>query len=239
MTSSVLHGIYRQLPKPPSTNYATGQFNSGFLAKLSDASVVVDLGAKESRCKTVLGRQLLRYLSTDIAFNSSLDFVADAHVIPLRSESIDAVLCISVLMYCENPFLVLDEIFRILKPGGLLYVNTAFVYRAAKDPDDYYRVSASGLRKLCQRFEVIQSGFSRGPASTMADMISHFCAILFCFNSKAVHSVLVDFFQWCFFWIKYCDRVVARYQVADIIHSGAFFVGRKPIIPAMQRGASG
>jgi SAM-dependent methyltransferase len=227
----VLHDIYRSLPRPPSTNYETGQFNSDFINELSDASIVLDLGAKASRCKAVLGRELPGYLSTDIAFDSSLDFLSDAHAIPLRSESIDAVLCVSVLMYCENPFVVLDEMLRILKPGGVIYVNTPFVYRAAKDPDDYYRFSASGLRKLCQSFEVIQSGFSRGPASTMADMLSHFCAVLFSFNSKAIHSVLLDFFQWCFFWMKYCDRVIAGYRMAEVIHSGAFFVGRKPSVP--------
>jgi hypothetical protein len=63
----------------------------------------------------------------------------------------------------------------------------------------------------------------------MADLLPHFLALLFSFNSKALRSILLDVFQWGLFWIKYFDLFLNRYSNASIIHNGAFFFGRKPV----------
>ena len=41
----------------------------------------------------------------------------------------------------------------------------------------------------------------------------------------------VDLFRWLFFWIKYLDKFLARYEMAYVIHAGAYFLGRKPRLP--------
>jgi len=199
------------------------------LDELPPGSLVVDIGAKDARGKKSPGAASLRYISLDLAGAPGIDVIADAHAIPLAGASADAILCVSVLMYCENPFIVAGEMYRILKPGGLIYVNVPFVYRAAPDPVDYYRFSETGLAKVFRAFTPIQTGFNRGPASTMADMLTHYLAIVFCFGRQPVHDVLVDFFQWALFWTKYLDRFIAGYPMAWTIHSGAFFYGRKPL----------
>jgi SAM-dependent methyltransferase len=195
---------------------------------LPEGARVLDLGAKDGRGKRAAAGRKIRYIAADLCGSPGIDLLADAHALPLRTCSVDAVFCVSVLMYCRNPFRVISEIFRVLKPGGLVYLSTAFVYRVAPDPDDYCRFSASGLAQLCEEFQPIQTGFNRGPASTMADLLPHFFALLFSFNSNALRSVLLDVFQWAFFWIKYFDLVLNRYAAASVIHSGAFFFGRKP-----------
>lgn len=227
--ASILHRIYRALPKPPSTNLATGQFTHDVYSMLPAGARVLDLGAKTSKGKRAADDGRIRYIAADVAFSPDLNLLADAHAIPLADESVDAVLCVSVLMYCRNPFRVITEIFRVLKPGGFVYLSAAFVYRIAPDPDDYYRFSASGLVQLCHEFDLIQSGYNRGPASTMTDLSVHFMALLFSFNNGALRSVLVDMFQWGLFWMKYLDVFLARYSGANVVHSGAFFFGRKPL----------
>jgi SAM-dependent methyltransferase len=222
-----IHQLYRALPKPPSTNLPTGQFAYDVYKMLPDGARVLDVGAKDSRGKKRASKTV-SYIATDIAFSHGLDVVADAHALPFKDASIDAALCVSVLMHTRQPFGVVEEMFRVLKPGGLIYINAPFVYRTALDPVDYYRFSADGLAQVCSAFEPIQTGFNRGPASTMADLLPHFLAILFSFNSNALRSILLDMFQWGLFWIKYLDILLKRYSSASIIHSGAFFFGRKP-----------
>jgi hypothetical protein len=62
----------------------------------------------------------------------------------------------------------------------------------------------------------------------MCDLLVHFNAIFSCFNNRRVYNLLVDLFQWGFFWMKYIDRWIGNYDMARIIYNGAFFLGRKP-----------
>ena len=34
-------------------------------------------------------------------------------------------------------------------------------------------------------------------------------------------------FGWLLFWIKYLDAIIGHYEMARVIHTGAYFVGRK------------
>jgi ubiquinone/menaquinone biosynthesis C-methylase UbiE len=170
-----------------------------------------------------------RLIALDLFPAPGVDIVGDAHEIPLASDSVDCVLGVSMLMHCREPHRVISEAYRVLKPGGLMYMSTPFILRYAPDPIDYVRYSVEGLRSLCASFEEIQCDYNRGPASTVADILSHFAAITLCFNSRRVYGVLVDVFQWGFFSIKYFDRWISRYQVAHVLHNAPFFFGRKPI----------
>ena len=49
--------------------------------------------------------------------------VADAADLPLANGSVDAVLCSNLLEHCSRAPVVIDEIARILKPGGWAYVS--------------------------------------------------------------------------------------------------------------------
>jgi SAM-dependent methyltransferase len=50
---------------------------------------------------------------------------ADAHDLPFPDESFDAVVCISVLGFCEDPLQVLGQARRVLRSGGRLLAANA------------------------------------------------------------------------------------------------------------------
>jgi SAM-dependent methyltransferase len=101
----------------------------------------------------------------DIYASPHVTFVADGHRIPLADGSVDAVWVQAVLEHTAEPFAIADEIRRVLKPAGLLYANTAFLWPVCEQAYDFLRFTASGLRWMFRDFEVIAAGSSSGPGT--------------------------------------------------------------------------
>jgi SAM-dependent methyltransferase len=59
------------------------------------------------------------YYTSDIRTVPDSTFTADARAIPLRDGSLGAVICQGVLNYLTEPQRVADEIWRVLRPGGM------------------------------------------------------------------------------------------------------------------------
>ena len=93
---------------------------------------------------------------------------ADIQALPLSDRSFDTVICLEVLEYVTNPGTALNELRRVLEPGGELILAAPFLHRA-DTPHDYWRFTEYGLRYLLQStgFDVIQvkaQGFAFGVA---------------------------------------------------------------------------
>jgi SAM-dependent methyltransferase len=84
----------------------------------------------------------------DIHPGFCVDLVSDAHCLSLRDRSVDAVVSASVLEHLQAPWLFAAEANRVLKPGGLLYHAAPGAWPAHAQPNDFWRMSAEGLRAL-------------------------------------------------------------------------------------------
>lgn len=77
----------------------------------------------------------------DYKFNLEENFL-------LKEESYDAVICLNVLEHVFNFQNVINESFRILKPGGKFIGATPFLFNIHGSPDDYFRYTESALKKI-------------------------------------------------------------------------------------------
>ena len=97
-------------------------------------------------------RPLLRgpVIGLDIHPGLCVDLVGDAHFLSrfLRERSVDAVVSGSVLEHLQAPWLFAAEVNRILKVGGLVYHEAPGAWPAHAQPNDFWRMSAEGLRAL-------------------------------------------------------------------------------------------
>jgi SAM-dependent methyltransferase len=192
--------------------------------------VIFDIGSREAKGSYAFGAPPVdaKTVCVDIEARPGVDLVADAHDLHMVPKgSVDCVTCVSVLEHVRHPQKVMQEIHRILKPSGIVYISVPFVFPFHSAPVDFYRFSFQGIKVLCENFECIDSGFNRGPASTMHHLVVHFLAMLFCFNSEMLYGINIDIFKWLLFWMKYLDKFLARYQMAYVIHAGSYFIGRK------------
>jgi SAM-dependent methyltransferase len=84
---------------------------------------------------------------------------------PLNDCSFDGVSCSAVLEHVTQPWTVIDEIHRILKPGGRCYIDWPFLQPVHGSPNHYYNATREGLRIFfADRFN-IESLYSH-PAET-------------------------------------------------------------------------
>jgi len=226
-----LKKVYHRFPRPPSTNYLYRTISPNPYDFLASNPIIYDIGSKDAKAGYSFGSAPpgAKVTCVDISAGPGVDLVADAHdLYMVPDNSVDLVTLVSVLQHVRYPQKVMDEIFRILKPSGIVYVNVPFIFPFHADPYDFYRFSHKGIVILCEAFEHVDSGFNRGPASTMQHLSVHFLAMLFCFNNRTIYGINVDIFSWLLFWVKYLDKFLAKYSMAHIIHSGTYFLGRKP-----------
>lgn len=92
----------------------------------------------EPRLRTALGD---RYQTTDL-FDSGVDHRQDITAMTFEDGSFDFIYCSNVLEHVENDYAAMKELFRILRKGGVAFiqvpirVGTTYENPAIKDPVD-------------------------------------------------------------------------------------------------------
>jgi SAM-dependent methyltransferase len=79
----------------------------------------------------------------------------DVEALQFQDRTFDAAVCWSVLEHIPRPQAAIAEIYRVLKPGGLIWVQLPFLFPYHGGPRDYWRVTPSGLRVWMEDFEEI------------------------------------------------------------------------------------
>ncbi|MEK7642712.1 MAG: methyltransferase domain-containing protein [Patescibacteria group bacterium] len=105
------------------------------------------------------------------------DIVGDIHDLPLKDESVDAVICMNILEHVEDPQKAIKEMHRVLKKGGYLYLDTPFIfyYHPMKGYyKDYFRFTRDAWEYMARDFRSIEIQNVRGAISTSMNMFSFF-----------------------------------------------------------------
>ena len=89
-------------------------------------SLVLDLGCGTARHREVCEHAGFHYVGLDYD-SPDATVLGDAHALPFDDGSFEFVLCVSVLEHVRFPFLAIAEAHRVLKPGGRLIGDVAFL----------------------------------------------------------------------------------------------------------------
>ncbi|MBO0729002.1 MAG: methyltransferase domain-containing protein [Acidimicrobiaceae bacterium] len=94
--------------------------------------------------------------SVELEYNvfRNTDVAADAHHLPFRDSVFEAVVSFNTFEHLYDPPVAAREIYRVLKPGGRLLLQTAFIQPLHEEPHHYYNVTEYGLRHWFSDFQI-------------------------------------------------------------------------------------
>jgi SAM-dependent methyltransferase len=99
------------------------------------------------------------WTSVDLFDQSPLiDYHYDIHDLKFEAETFEFVACLAILEHVEDPHKAISELYRVLKPGGEVWVEVPFNYPYHLAPIDLWRVSPDGLRRWMISFAEIDCG---------------------------------------------------------------------------------
>lgn len=213
----------------------SGQANMQKLGDLlfeqAELPVILNIGGKHpaSACAHLCARPDVVCYESDVMLRPRTNLIADPCNLPFADASVDLILIDGVLEHLLEPFIVADEIHRVLKANGLVYSDTPFMLQVHGGAIDFFRFSHLGHRRLFRRFEEIASGITSGPAVALGYSIQYF--LLSFGRSNTARFVVKAFCRLTLFWLKYFDLVLAQKPGALDAAHGLYFMGRKSNTP--------
>ncbi len=187
----------------------------------------VGVGAAE-----ILSDPALEIVETDVYLGPRTRIVCDAHDLPFLDGSFDAVICQAVLEHVIDPRRVADEIWRVLRPDGLVYSEVPFMQQVHAGAFDFERFTQVGHRLLWRSFDELRAGANCGPGMAL---IWSICYFLRAPLPRPLWALADRVASLCFFWLKYLDGYLVETPGGLDAASGTFFLGRRRLTPVGDR----
>jgi len=142
----------------------------GVISKVGLNAMILDVGSGERRLS------LSNFLNLDVAKNKYVDVVADAQYLPFKENVFDLIICEHLLEHVRKPWVVIEDIHRVLKHGRFIYVEVPFMTPYHGRPHHYFNMSREGIEVLCEKFQKVKSGVQpyNMPSHTLAMILSRY-----------------------------------------------------------------
>lgn len=115
-------------------------------------SIVIDAGSGYSPYRAFFNHA--KYFSIDsgqgdAGWNySNISIRGDLCQLPFSSNIADIVICTQVLEHVPEPQIVIEELYRIMKPNGVLYLTAPQGWGEHQVPHDYFRFTSFALNRM-------------------------------------------------------------------------------------------
>ena len=149
------------------------QIAQNFLENLPANAQILDVGCGNGPYWHL--NSSLRWTGIDIVKTPRTSVVIKiGEPLPFEESSFDFVLCTQVLEHIDDNQFIIDQIEKVLKPGGLLLVNVPFLYPLHGLPWDYHRITPTRLGFLLRNFKVEKIETLGGVGSSLSSLWNNF-----------------------------------------------------------------
>ena len=195
---------------------------TALMVDLDDGDHALNVGSGESELHS-------RVVNVDLDPSQHTDAVSDALKLPFGEGTFQLVLSQETIEHVTDPFRAVREMARVLEPDGVLYLQVPFVLGYHPDPEDYWRFTHSGVRRLieqaglsCERVEpalAAGTGVHRILVEFLAGVAARLVPRTY-LPVKGATAIL-------FYPLKWMDGWLGAGSQRDRIAGGYFGIGRK------------
>lgn len=214
------HKLYNALINIISPVYVGSEMKKFIATWVDDTKICCNVGSGNTKL-------FENIVNIDIFDYDNVDIVCDIKTLPFKDNTVDVVINTAVLEHVPNPQAVIDVIYRVLKPGGVVYTAFPFMQGFHASPYDYTRVTEEGIKVLHSKFDAIEVKAFGGPTSGMLWVLQDWLAIILSFGVKKLHTFFYILIMILTFPLKYLDFFLIKHPMAKNISSGFVFIGRK------------
>ena len=120
---------------------------------------LLDIGCGNKPYQNVLSNYITKYTGCDIIQSSKdcVDVLCSANAIPLPGATFDTVISTQTIEHVEDHHGLVNEAFRMVKPGGYFIVSGPMYWPLHEEPYDFFRFTKYGFKYILEKagFEVI------------------------------------------------------------------------------------
>jgi SAM-dependent methyltransferase len=177
-------GEERRRPRLSSATWAVRAPLAAWLKAEAGAGTgryrVLDVGCGPKPYYPFFAERASEYVGVDIVAHPAADLVGPVEALPVDDASFDVVLCTQVLEHCDDPKRAVAELFRVTAPGGRVLASTHGVQVYHPSPQDYWRWTHGGLRKLFEEgaeWASVDVAAAAGTATCLAMLLGTYVEI--------------------------------------------------------------
>ena len=169
------------------------------------------------------------FINLDIYPGPNIDIVASADQMPFNDNTFDGLASIAVLEHVKFPQMVVKEMYRVLKPNSIAFIEVPFMQPVHAAPSDFQRYTLEGLKTLFCEFEVLEYGVAAGPASSLALNLKETLCIL----ASGGNTQIYQYLQWVIspivLPISWLDFFLESNSLSYVSASGYYVVVKKNV----------
>ena len=116
-------------------------------------SLQVQTAAMSDLRRLVPGKE---YVGCDIVDGPGVDRKEDLHSLTFEDDSFGTIFLAETMEHVRTPWKAIEEVHRVLKPGGYLFWSTPFLHPIHHEPD-YWRYTPAGVERLLENFAEVKT----------------------------------------------------------------------------------
>lgn len=171
-----------------------------------------------------------RLINLDREATAVVHCIADAQWLPFMEGTFALVISQEVVEHLPEPFQAVREMARTLAPGGTLYLQVPFIIGYHPEPEDYWRFTHAGVRRLIEQAglhcERVEAAFGAGTG--MYRIVVEFLAGLAARLLPPAYAPGKGLLAVALYPLRWLDGALNRGAQRHRITGGYYGVGRKP-----------